>query len=236
MIFNSRNFGDFFHYILNGVNLEKIINTLHNAGKPFKAHTGVYILLLKLCVVTVAVIFKLTENIIPKFNISVALTAGTACGAAATIFFAAVKINFAARAAGTLAVFPEIIFLAEPYDMRWVNADFFCPYIKGFIVVFINCYPELICGHFKHLCAKFPSPRSGFMLKIIAEAEVAEHFKISTVAISFADSFNIRRADTFLAGGNSCARRLFLACEIFFMGAIPELISSKLLSLCGIKE
>ena len=102
--------------------------------------------------------------------------------------------------------------------MRRINTVLLNPNIESLIIIFVNGYVKLVNRHFKNLCAKFPSPRSGFMLKIIAEAEVAEHFKISAVAISFADSFNIRRANTFLAGGNSCARRLFLAREIFFHG------------------
>ena len=204
VILNACNLGNLFHYILNGINLKKIINTLHNAGKAFKSHSRIYILLSKLCVISVAVIIKLTENIIPKFSISVALAARSAIGASAAVFFASVKINLTARTAGTLTVLPEIILFAEPYNMRRVNANLLSPNIKRFVIVFINGYPKLINRHVKNIRAKFPRPFCCLVLKIISEAEITEHFKISAVASSFSYSFNIGSSDALLAGGNSC--------------------------------
>ena len=117
MILDIGNFRNLFHNILNSINLKKIINALHHAGKTLKSHTGVNIFLCKFCIVTVSVIIKLAENIVPDFSITVALTAGFAVRTAAAILFAAVKINLTARTAGTLSMLPEIVFLTKSYYM-----------------------------------------------------------------------------------------------------------------------
>lgn len=74
------------------------------------------------------------------------------------------------------------------------------------------------------------------MLKIVAKAEIAQHFKICPVTRRFPHALDIRRTDTFLTGGDALAGGVISPVKYFFMGAIPELISSKDLSFCGISE
>ena len=52
------------------------------------------------------------------------------------------------------------------------------------------------------------------MLEIIAEGEVAQHLKISAVAGSLADIFNISGTDAFLAGADPVAGRLLFTLEV----------------------
>ena len=51
--------------------------------------------------ITIAVIVKLTEYVVPKFNISVTFTTRSAIGRTAAVLFATVKINFRTRTART---------------------------------------------------------------------------------------------------------------------------------------
>ena len=216
VIFCTRNLADFFHNVLNGIDLENIIYTLHNASKSFKAHTCVDILLSKFGIIAVAVIIELAENIVPKLNISVALATGTAIRRAAAVFFAAVKINLRAGTARTRAVLPEVILFAEADNVRRVNAVLLCPNIKSLVIVFINCDIELVYRKFESFCAKLPRPSCCLFFEIIAEREVAEHFKKSAVAVGFADLLNIGCTNTLLACCNPCTRRSNLAGKIFF--------------------
>ena len=93
MIFNIRNLYYMLHYVLNSINLKKIVNTLRNTGKSFKAHACVNVAAFKLCVVARAVIFKLGENKGPDFNKAVTVTARGAVRLAAAVLLAAVIIN-----------------------------------------------------------------------------------------------------------------------------------------------
>ena len=52
------------------------------------------------------------------------------------------------------------------------------------------------------------------MLEVISEREIAEHFKISSVARGDSDSFNIGSANTLLTGRDSRAGRGNLTREI----------------------
>jgi hypothetical protein len=49
-------------------------------------------------------------------------------------------------------------------------------------------------------------------------------------------TFNIRSADAFLAGGNSFLGGVSCPVKYGFQGAIPALMSRRLLSFSGIKE
>ena len=216
MIGNICNFTNFFHYILYGINLKNIIHVLHNACKSFKSHTCINIWVIKRSIIVVTVIVKLSEHIIPKLCISVALTPGTAVGRTAAILFSSVIIYFTAGTAGTRTMFPEIILFTETYNMGGVNTILLSPNLVSLVVIFINCYIELVNRHFKHLCTKFPRPSGCLFFEIITEREVTQHFKKSTVTCGFAYALYIGSTNTFLAGGNTLTWRCNLPGKIFF--------------------
>ena len=216
VILYSGNVGNVLHDIADGVHLKEVINALHDARKPFKTHAGINIAAFKARIISVAVVFKLSENKVPELGVSVAVTARAAIRRAAAVFFTAVKVNFRAGTAGACSVLPEIVLLAKPYDPFGSHPDLLCPDVKGFVVVLKDGDPELVHRHFHNLGAELPCPGGGFMLEIIAERKVSEHFKISSVPCGYADSFNIRRAYALLAGGHSLSGRSKLARKIFF--------------------
>ena len=119
------------------INLKEIINTLHNTSKTLKSHTRIYVLLNKLGVVSVAVIVKLRENVIPDFHESVTIAAGLAIRAAAAVFNSSVKINFRARTARTLSVLPEVIRLAKLYYVLFRNTYLVAPDCICFVVALV---------------------------------------------------------------------------------------------------
>ena len=81
-----------------------------------------------------------------------------------------------------------------------VNVD------RGIESVRIKAYPLLARE-------ELPAPCYCLVLKIIAEGEVAEHFKIGAVARGMADIFDITGAYALLAGADTLARRYLLALE-----------------------
>ena len=58
-----------------------------------------------------------------------------------------------------------------------------------------------------------PRPSNRLFLKIIAKAEVAEHFKECAMACSMSYSFKVGGTNTLLTGGNSRSGWYNLACE-----------------------
>lgn len=105
--------GDLIGDVHYGINIEQRVNTLAHNSEAFKTHTGVDVLLCKVRVVTLAVIVKLAENIVPDFDITVAVAAYRTVGLAAAVLLAAVIVYLRAGAAGTCSVLPEVIGLAE---------------------------------------------------------------------------------------------------------------------------
>ena len=212
----ARDAADMFHDILDRIHFKQVVHPLHDAGQTLQSHTGVDVGMIQRRIVARAVAVELGEHEVPKFDIAVAVAAHAAGGRTAAVFLAAVKIQFGAGAAGTGAVLPEVVLFAQTNNMVGSYAHLTRPDIKRFVIIFINADPNPVDRQLQHLGAELPRPRGGFVFEIVAEAEVAEHFKIGTVARGFAHPLDIGGADTFLTGSNPFAGRGDLAGEEFF--------------------
>ena len=157
-VLNPRNAADFKHNIPHGVNLEKIINVLHDNSHSFKPHACIDVRVRKSVVNPVFILVKLCEHKIPELNETVAFAADLAVGLAAAVFFAAVIINLAARTARPRSDFPKVVLLAHSRNVRGVNPDLLCPYIERFVIILVNRYIELVLREFQILCYKLPCP------------------------------------------------------------------------------
>ena len=209
--------GDVHH----GVDIKEGVNVLAHNGKTLKAHAGVDVLLLELGVVVVAVVVELGEDDVPDLHIAVAVAADGAAGLAAAVLFAAVVVNFRAGAARTGAMLPEVVLLAELEDAVLGDTDLLVPDAERLVVG--GC--GLVAGENRGIQAvrveadplgarqEFPRPVDGLGLEIVAEREVAEHFKVRAVARGVADVLDVAGADALLAGGHAVARRLLLTGE-----------------------
>ena len=163
--------------LLNGVNLEHIVNALHYASKTLKTHTGVDVLLCELGVVAVTVVVELGEYVVPDLHIAVAFAAGLAVGRATAVLFAAVEVDLGARTAGTRAVLPEVVSLAEANDVLLGNADLVAPDVECFVVFLVDGRPKQIRGDLESYGEELPSPFDSLLLEVVAKGEVTEHFK-----------------------------------------------------------
>ena len=203
------------------VDVEERINVLAHNGQALKTHAGVDVLLLELGVVIVTVVVELGEDDVPDLHIAVAVAADGAAGLAAAVLFAAVVVNFRAGAARTGAVLPEVVLLAELEDAVLGDTDLLVPDAERLVVG--GC--GLVAGENRGIQAvrveadplgarqEFPRPVDGLGLEIVAEREVAEHFKVRAVARGVADVLDVAGADALLTGGHAVARGLLLAGE-----------------------
>ena len=199
--------------LLNGVDLEHIVNALHYASKALKAHTGVDVLLCELGVVALAVVVELGEYVVPNLHEAVAVAAGLTVGRATAVLDSAVEVDLGARTAGTRAVLPEVISLAEANDALCGNADLIVPDVEGLLVLLVDRGPEKLCGDLEGYGKEFPSPSDSLLLEVVAEGEVAEHFEECTVTRGVTYALKVGGTDALLTGGNAVAGRNLLAGE-----------------------
>ena len=126
--------GDVHH----GIHFEKAVHALANHSQTLQTHTGIDVLLHQLGIVALTVVVKLGKHIVPNFHEPVTITAGTAIWLAAAILFAAVIVDLTAGAAGTCAMLPEVVLLAQASHPLLGHTDLFGPNVPCLIVIHIN--------------------------------------------------------------------------------------------------
>ena len=161
-----------------------------------------------------AVVVKLGEDVVPDFHIPVAVAAHGAVGLAAAVLLPPVIVDLRAGTAGSGAMLPEIVRLAQPENPVRRNPHLPVPDLKSLFVVLIDgrIQAGLIQSH--HLGQEFPAPVNGLPLEVIPKREVAQHLKIGAVAGRLADVLNVTGADALLAGTHPAAGRLHLPLEV----------------------
>ena len=204
----------------NGVDIKQRVNALAHDSKALKSHTGVDILLNKVGVVALAVVIKLAENIVPYLDVSVTVAADGAVGLAAAVLLATVIVYLRAGAARAGAVLPEVILLAEAEDALCGDTDLLVPDLPCLVVIDINGRVQSVGVYADPLGTgeELPAVCNSFLLEIIAEGEVSEHFKISAVSCGLTDILDITGADALLAGADTLAGRYGFALEIGLHG------------------
>ena len=185
---------------------------LDDRSQSFQAAARIDVLLGQRFVLAVFGAVVLGKDEIPDFQIAVAVAADSACRFATAPFRAEVIEDFAVRTARAFADFPEVIVEFEnPFISQ---ADHIMPVIIGFFIVRINGDIQFVRIQFQDLGQKFPGPGNGFFLEIIAEREVAQHFKERMVTGCTAYVVDIVGADALLAGRDAVRRRYELPREI----------------------
>ena len=112
----------------------------------------------------------------------------------------------------TAADLPEVIFQTNNTFIR--DAYDIVPDMIGFVIFGINGDPKLIRRQFQLFGQKFPSPGNGFLLEIVAEREVAEHFKERMVTGRTAYVVDVPGTDALLARRDPVRRRDELARKV----------------------
>src|SRR5207249_11991095 len=91
---------------------------------------------------------------------------------------AVVDVDLRARPAWPgLAHLPEIVLLAEPQDLLWVDVSLLAPPLLGFVVSGVDRSPKLVLREMPDPGEQLPGPEDRFFLVIVTERPVAEHFE-----------------------------------------------------------
>ena len=215
-VLDARDAADVLHDVLHRVHLKEVADVLHDAGQALQTHAGVDVRLWHAGVVAVAVRIKLGEDQVPDLHIAVAVAADLALGASAAALGAAVKVDLRAGAAGTGAVLPEVVLLAEADDALGRDADLLDPDLGRLVVLLIDRNPQLVRRDFQHFSQKLPRPGGGLYLKVVAEGKVAQHLKVGAVAVVVSNAVDVRSADALLTGGDAVVGRGLQTQEVFF--------------------
>ena len=83
------------------IHIKNRIHILNNRCQTLQPHSRINVFLLELAVISVSVIVKLGEHIIPDFHIPVAVTSHSTVRFAASVFFSPVVIYLRTRTART---------------------------------------------------------------------------------------------------------------------------------------
>jgi hypothetical protein len=113
-------------------------------------------------------------------------------------------------------MFPEIVLLAKAEDSFRSNVLLLDPNLKSLIVIYIDGRVESVFREAADFCQKLPAPVNRILLEIISEGEIAEHFKIRSMAGSLSDVIDISGSNALLAGAYAMTRRFFLSGEVGF--------------------
>ena len=195
---------------------------LQHRGDALQPHAGIDAGLWQRVQHALLVLVELHEDQVPDFDVTVAVFVGAARRAAPD-FGAVVVENLAARAARAgLRHLPEVIrritralVVADADDTLGRDADFVFPDRMRFVVLGIHGHPQLFLRQLVDRSQQFPCVVDRIALEIIAEREIAQHFKESMVARGVADVFQIvvlaAGAQAALRGGRAAVGALVLA-------------------------
>ena len=118
-----------------------------------------------------------------------------------------VVVDLAARAADAIGAFargaggPEVFVFFFAFDLIFGQTDFFVPDVVRFLVGFIDGDAErvLLQAEVLRTGEELPRPVDRFVLEVVAEAEVSEHFKESVVVRGAPHVVDVAGAEALLA-------------------------------------
>ena len=167
---------------------------------------------------------ELHEDVVPNFDVAVAVFIGRS-GRAAGNLRAVVVEDFGTGTAGSgIAHHPEIVgrvartlVVADADAALGSDADLLGPDVECLVVLGIDRDPQLVRRQLEHHRQQFPGVVDGVALEVIAEAEVAQHLEKSVMSGRVADILEIvvlaAGAYAFLRGRGASVRTLVEAEE-----------------------
>ena len=181
---------------------------LENSADTFETHTGINVLGLERNEGAVAHAFVLHEHVIPNFNVAVVFAIHALdrvlerFGLRSEV--ATVIMDFGARTARTgVAHFPEVGVCIKTHDAVIRKTGHVLPNLPGFVIILIDSCEEAFLRELPNFSEEFPSPGNSFLLIIVTEAPVTEHFEEGVVVVVAAHDVEVvvltRHAEALLA-------------------------------------
>ncbi|MNZ85615.1 hypothetical protein D3C78_1044130 [compost metagenome] len=200
---------------LEQIGVEVGIYILQDGSKTFEPCACINIFIGKRCVAAVFIVIELREYKVPHFKETFIFSARiTFRIRQIAICFATVIENFCTRSARAFANIPEVILqLNDPFSRK---TNLLIPELVCFFILRIHSYRQTFRIKANPLFSrqKLPCPRNCFFLEIIANGEIAKHFKKSVVTTGFPYVFDIIRTNTFLRISKTWILRFYTTVKI----------------------
>ena len=193
---------------------------LTDGGNALKAHAGIDVGSCQRGAAAVFVLLELREHEVPDFQEAVAVALADAAVRTTGHVLALVDVDFRTRTTGArVSHAPEVVLLAHAHNALFGQMGHFLPDGRRLVVITVDCDPQLVCRQLQLLCAELPGPGNGFLLEVVAEGEVAEHFEEGVMAGSAAHIFQVivlsRDTQALLCRRGPRIAAVFLAGEAF---------------------
>ena len=180
------------------VDLEHRVHALQHRRQPLQPHPGVDARLGQQVHHAVFGAVELHEDVVPDFDVAVAVLLGAARRAAGHCRTVVVEDLAARPARAGVAHHPEVVgrvaralVVADAHDALGRQPDHLQPDVVGLVVLGIHRGPELVLGQLEVLGQQLPRVDDRIVLEVVTEREVAEHLEERQVARGVADVFEV---------------------------------------------
>ena len=135
---------------------------------------------------------ELHEHKVPDFQIPVTIAAHHTRGPVTPKGRPLIDVDFRAGPTGPgLPHLPKIVLVPESHDPRRGHAHAALPQCKGLIIVLKDRDPQLVRGQAQRLRQIIPAKMDRVLFEIVAEREIAKHFKERMMTTGIPDVFQI---------------------------------------------
>ncbi len=180
------------------VDLVIAMNMLQHRRRPLQPHAGIDRRLGQRVHDAGLVAVELHEDVVPDLDVTVALFVGRSRWPAGNAFPVVVE-DFRTGSAGTgVAHHPEVVgsvaralVVTDAHHPPGRHADLSRPDLVGFVVLGIDRHPQALGRQAIDLDQQLPGVADRVELEVVAEREVAEHFKKGVVTRGVADVFEV---------------------------------------------
>src|SRR5579859_5959816 len=195
------------------VGVEDRFLALQDHADALKAQPCIYILFGQGRSGTIQVLVELHEDQVPDFQETLALAARLAIGPATAMFDAAIIVDFGIGSARTRCSRrpPPVIF--EAHNGLVGIARDLAPPARGFVILWMHGWVQAISGYLEYLGQQFPGEGDSLALEIVADREVAHHFKEGERAF-VAHFVDIGGAEALLRRGQAHSGRRLASQEV----------------------
>ena len=175
-----------------------------DGNDPFQPHPRINVLVGQRFVGVFGRVVELGEDDVPDFQVAFVFPARVGFRIIfwqVVHFLTAVVEDFRVRPRWSLADVPEVVLVGQ--EVVFFDPDL-QPILLGFQILRVVGDVEAVRIKAKPFVAgqEFPGPRNYFVLEVVADREVPQHFKHRVVAGRLTDVFNVVGPDTLLRRGH----------------------------------
>ncbi len=194
------------------------VDALQHGGDALQTHAGVDRLLGQFANDLVVLLLELHEDVVPDLDEAVAVLVRRTGRAAEDVVAVVVEDLGAGAAGAAVAHGPEVVVGGDADDLLVREARHLLPDVEGLIVGVVDGDQQACGVQAELLGQQAPGALDGVVLEVVAEREIAQHFKEGVVTRGVADVVQVvvlaAGAHAFLRAGGAVVGRGRRAGEI----------------------